>query len=121
MNIKAGIHATLSDFDKSLDDNELYNEYSDIVLRSFPFDQIITEIRNLIAECGLKRLVVFFDDFSELKFVDQRLFVDVILAPLNNASNEAVKLKIAGYLDEYITVGSTRRKLIQSVLISQPI
>lgn len=29
--------------------------------------------------------------------MDQRLFVDVVLAPLNNASNERVKLKIAGY------------------------
>jgi hypothetical protein len=96
-NIKAGANASLSDFDKSLDDSEIYNEYSDVVLRSFPFDEIITEIRDLLAECGLKRLVVFFDDFSELKFVDQRLFVDVILAPLNNSSNEAIKLKIAGY------------------------
>jgi hypothetical protein len=94
---KAGAHASLSDFDKSLDDSELYQEYSDVVLRSFPFDEIISEIRDLLEESGLKRLVVFFDDFSELNFLDQRLFVDVVLAPLNNSSNEAVKLKIAGY------------------------
>ena len=94
---KATAHATLSDFDKSLDDNELYNEYSDVVLRSFPFDSIIGEIRGLVDECGLSRLVVFFDDFSELSLVDQRLFVDIVLAPLNNSSNESIKLKIAGY------------------------
>jgi hypothetical protein len=58
---------------------------------------IIWEVQDLLAESGLKRLVVFFDDFSELRFVDQRLFVDVVLAPLNNSSNEAIKLKIAGY------------------------
>ena len=90
-------HASLSDFDKSLDDNETYDEYSDVILRSFPFDEIITEIRDLLFESGIKRLIVFFDDFSEISFVDQRLFVDVILAPLNNSSNEAIKLKIAGY------------------------
>jgi DNA-binding transcriptional ArsR family regulator len=90
-------HASLSDFEKSLDDSEIYNEYSDVILRSFPFDEIISEIRDLLDEVTLKRLVVFFDDFSELNFVDQRLFVDVVLAPLNNASNEAIKLKIAGY------------------------
>jgi DNA-binding MarR family transcriptional regulator len=95
--VKAGLHASLSDFDKSLDDSELYNEYSDVMLRSFPFDEIILEIRDLLDEAALKRLVVFFDDFSELNFVDQRLFVDVVLAPLNNSTNEAVKLKIAGY------------------------
>ena len=96
-NAKVGINASHSDFEKSLDDRELYQEYSDIVLKSFPFDEIITEIRDLLEESDLKRLVVFFDDFSELNFLDQRLFVDVVLAPLNNSSNEAVKLKIAGY------------------------
>ncbi|OCH57495.1 transcriptional regulator, partial [Vibrio cyclitrophicus] len=86
-----------SDFDKTLDDSEIYNEYSDVVLKSFPFSEIIEEIQTLNKEAGLIRTVVFFDDFSELNFVDQRLFVDVILAPLNNSSNEAVKLKVAGY------------------------
>ncbi|MEO8767434.1 MAG: hypothetical protein ABI363_03715 [Nitrosospira sp.] len=88
---------SLSDFDKTLDDNEIYNEYSDVVIRSFPFNDILNEIRTLLSESDLTRLVVFFDDFSELNFLDQRLFVDVVLSPLNNSSNEAVKLKVAGY------------------------
>ncbi|MCW5297442.1 transcriptional regulator [Herbaspirillum lusitanum] len=86
-----------SDFDKTLDDNDVYNEYSDIVIRSFPFNEILFEIKTILAESGLTRLVIFFDDFSELKLLDQRLFVDVILSPLNNSSNESVKLKVAGY------------------------
>lgn len=45
----------------------------------------------------MRRLVVFFDDFSELTWLNQRLFVDVILAPLNNASGENVKVKVAAY------------------------
>ena len=91
------VHASMRDFDKSLDDREMYNEYSDVVLRTFPFEEIIKEVQDLLAESALRRLVIFFDDFSELNLVDQRLFVDVVLAPLNNSSNEAVKLKIAGY------------------------
>jgi hypothetical protein len=91
------VHASMSDFDKSLDDREIYNEYSDVVLRTFPFEEIIREVQDLLSESALRRLVIFFDDFSELKLVDQRLFVDVVLAPLNNSSNEAIKLKIAGY------------------------
>lgn len=86
-----------TDFDKTLDDTEIYDEYSDVIMRSFPFAEIIEEIKTLISEAGLIRLVVFFDDFSELKFVDQRLFVDVVLTPLNNSSNETIKLKIAAY------------------------
>jgi len=91
------LNASLSDFDKTLDDSDIYNEYSDVVLKSFPFSEIIEEIKIIISEAGLIRLVAFFDDFSELGFVDQRLFVDVVLSPLNNSSNEAVKLKVAGY------------------------
>jgi hypothetical protein len=95
----ASINAELSasEFEKTLDDQELYREYSDVVVKSFPFYEIITEIRALVEEAQLQRIVIFFDDFSELKLVDQKLFVDVVLAPLNNASNEAIKLKIAGY------------------------
>ncbi|WP_342618212.1 PHD finger domain-containing protein [Rhodoferax sp. GW822-FHT02A01] len=84
-------------FEKSLEDQELYEEYSDVVLKSFPFYEIIRDIRELLEEAQLQRVVIFFDDFSELKLVDQKLFVDVVLSPLNNASNEAIKLKVAGY------------------------
>lgn len=86
-----------SDFDKTLDDSEIYNEYADVVLKSFPFNRIIEEIQILLAEAGLVKLFAFFDDFSELSFIDQRLFVDVILSPLNNSSNDSIKLKIAAY------------------------
>lgn len=95
--VSGDITESLSDFDKTLDDSDVYNEYSDVVLKSFPFSEIIQDIQSLISGAGLVRLVAFFDDFSELSFIDQRLFVDVVLSPLNNSSNEAVKLKVAGY------------------------
>lgn len=94
---KAQSSASVSDFEKTLEDKEVYQEYSEIVLRSFPFSELLEEIRLILSSSGLKRLVIFFDDFSELGIVDQRLFVDVILAPLNNSSGELVKLKVAGY------------------------
>ncbi|MCG8316501.1 MAG: winged helix DNA-binding protein [Pseudomonadales bacterium] len=97
MELSAEASGSLSDFDKTLDDSDIYNEYSDVVLKSFPFGEILDEIQILISEAGLVRLVAFFDDFSELALVDQRLFVDVVLSPLNNSSNETVKLKVAGY------------------------
>lgn len=84
-------------FDESIADNEVYQEYADAILRSFPFQSLLTEIKGLLAGVGLTRLFVFFDDFSELAWVDQKLFVDVVLSPLNNASNEVIKLKVAGY------------------------
>jgi len=84
-------------FDESIADNELYREYADAVLRSFPFQDLLARIRELLAGVNLVRLFVFFDDFSELAWIEQKLFVDVILSPLNNASDETVKLKVAGY------------------------
>lgn len=89
--------ASTEDFEEALRDQDTYVEYADAVLRSFPFAAILDDIKTLLSESGLKRLVVFFDDFSELTWIDQKLFVDVILAPLNNGSDERVKLKIAGY------------------------
>lgn len=83
--------------DETLSDNELYLEYSDALLRTFPFAKIIEQIKDLLDEVGMTRLIVFFDDFSEVLYLNQRLFVDVILAPLNNSSDERIKLKIAGY------------------------
>jgi hypothetical protein len=80
-------------FDESIADNEIYQEYADAVLRSFPFQQLLDRIRELLAGVGLVRLFVFFDDFSELAWIEQKLFVDVILSPLNNASDETIKLK----------------------------
>ncbi len=84
-------------FDESIGESDLYQAYSDIVLRSFPFQEILAKIKELLAGVELKRLFVFFDDFSELSWVEQKLFVDVILSPLNNSSDETVKLKVAGY------------------------
>lgn len=95
LNVEAA--GSMADFDKTLDDTDIYNEYSEVVYKSFPFDKIIDEIKTLLSESGLSRLFAFFDDFSELNFIDQRLFVDVVLSPLNNSSNESIKLKIAAY------------------------
>jgi DNA-binding MarR family transcriptional regulator len=86
-----------SAFEETLADAEIYQSYSDAVLRSFPYAEIIGEIKALLTEIGMARLITFFDDFSELTWLNQRLFVDVILAPLNNASEENIKLKVAAY------------------------
>ncbi|MDD3814973.1 MAG: hypothetical protein PHZ02_10030 [Desulfocapsaceae bacterium] len=73
--------ATLSDFDKTLEDAEVYKEYSEVILQAYPFAELLNEIKDLLDEARMARLVVFFDDFSELNFLDQKLFVDVVLAP----------------------------------------
>jgi hypothetical protein len=95
--IDASAETSAEDINEAIADQEIYQEYSDAILRSFPFAAIIEDIKDLLNEAGMTRVVCFFDDFSELAWPDQKLFVDVILAPLNNASDERIKLKIAGY------------------------
>jgi hypothetical protein len=95
--MSGSVSTELTALDEALSDNKVYESYSDAVLRSFPFSDILNEIKSLLEDLDLKRLIIFFDDFSEITWSDQRLFVDVILAPLNNSSDERVKLKIAGY------------------------
>lgn len=97
INLTGNLSSEISALEEALTDNKVYESYSDAVLRSFPFSDILNEIKQLLEGLGLKRLIIFFDDFSEITWSDQRLFVDVILSPLNNSSDERVKLKIAGY------------------------
>lgn len=101
ISLKNGLGASIaaSDFEELLSDNETYEEYSDAILHSFPFSFLLEQVKDYLFELGLNKLFVFFDDFSEINFVDQKLFVDIILAPLNNSSDERVKLKVAGYPD----------------------
>jgi hypothetical protein len=86
-----------ADLEEVLDDNEMYERYSAAVLRTFPYQEFISKLTVLLEELNFKSLILFFDDFSELSWIDQRLFVDVVLAPLNNTSGEKIKLKIAAY------------------------
>ncbi len=65
---KVNASASLSDFDKALEDAEVYKEYSEVVLQAFPFSDLLGEIKDLLEEARMTRLVVFFDDFSELNY-----------------------------------------------------
>ena len=102
-NVKVGgesglsLTSELSQFKKAMSSGEVYEEYSETLVRRYPFQEIISEIQTILDDAGMKKLFIFLDDFSEIDRLDQQLFVDVILSTLNNASNEYIKLKIAGY------------------------
>lgn len=91
------VAASYTEFNKALDGREIYEEYSDAFIKTFPFQKIILSIQHILDSLCMKKLFIFLDDFSEIDFLDQRLFVDVLLSTLNNSSNEYIKLKIAAY------------------------
>lgn len=95
--LSLGTSFKTEDVEELLDDDEIYEKYSRAILRTFPYQEFIKKLTCLLCELSFSSLVIFFDDFSELSWIEQRLFVDVVLAPLNNTSDEKIKLKIAAY------------------------
>jgi hypothetical protein len=73
------------------------SEYSAVLLREFDIKSLIYELRAILSAADIRHLYVFVDDFSELPREAMATVVDVLLAPLNNWSEELVKLKIAAY------------------------
>ncbi|MDA3869665.1 MAG: transcriptional regulator [Gammaproteobacteria bacterium] len=97
LDAKVNTEVKTEDLEEILDDSDIYKKYSSAILRTFPYQEFIKKLSILLEELSFECLVIFFDDFSELSWIDQRLFVDVVLAPLNNTSNEKIKLKVAAY------------------------
>ncbi|XAP77793.1 hypothetical protein ABC955_14620 [Citromicrobium bathyomarinum] len=72
-------------------------EEASFILRTLNITGILENLQELLATIGVKTLYVFIDDFSELPQHAMEIFVDSVLGPLNNWSNELVKFKIACY------------------------
>lgn len=82
---------------KSNINNKLVEDYSSILLKCFDPVTIWTNIRRLLTSIGIKYVIVCLDDFSEIEESSMKIFVDNIIAPLNNWSEEYFKFKIAAY------------------------
>ncbi len=77
--------------------DEIENELSSVLLQVFQIKEIISEIKDLLKILKIDHLYILLDDFSEIDDAAIRRFVDVIVAPLNNWSDEFIKFKIAAY------------------------
>jgi hypothetical protein len=73
------------------------SEFSTILLRTIDIKVLIARLKEILTPLGIKHLIVFVDDFSELPLAAMESVVDVLLAPLNNWSQELVKFKVAAY------------------------
>jgi DNA-binding MarR family transcriptional regulator len=93
--VSAGAEASTENTGKSVD--KTGDDFSRVLLRTFNIKGLIGELAELLAEIGITRLYIFIDDFSELPEEAMTVFVDSILAPLNNWSNELIKFKVAAY------------------------
>ncbi|KAB0520332.1 MarR family transcriptional regulator [Pseudomonas extremorientalis] len=71
--------------------------YSDILISVFDIKDLLTKLKTILSNLGVRHLYILVDDFSELPEDAMRVVVDLLLAPLNNWSEEFVKLKVAAY------------------------
>ncbi len=76
---------------------ELEETFTNVFLQIFQIKEYIDEIKAILKEVNIKNIVVLLDDFSEIDDSAIKVFVDVVLAPLNNWSEEFIKLKVAAY------------------------
>ena len=73
------------------------NQYSEILLRVFNVNELLNRLKTLLGRLGISQLFLFIDDFSELPEPAMRVVVETVLAPMNNWSDELIKLKVAAY------------------------
>lgn len=73
------------------------NDFSSVFLKVFQIKEIITAIKETLSILKIRHLYILLDDFSEIDDQSIKTFVDVILAPLNNWSDEFIKFKVAAY------------------------
>lgn len=92
------------------------SEYADLLLNVFNPADLIGKLKSVLQKAGIRHLFVLVDDFSELPMDSMRAVVDVLLSPLNNLSDEFIKLKIAAYPGR-IYLGSIDRTKIDEVYL----
>ena len=93
--IKADVGMDIKKSDKIALENE--DSFSSVFLQVFQIKEVITGIKEALAILDIRHLYILLDDFSEIEDESIITFVDVILAPLNNWSEEFIKFKVAAY------------------------
>ena len=96
---KAGLDLSdeSSESNGTLTSTELEEGFSSIFLQVFQIKTFIEDIKEILKSVNIRHIVVLLDDFSEIEDYALKTFVDVVLAPLNNWSDEFIKFKIAAY------------------------
>lgn len=82
-------------------DEEETLESSQYVVRNFNFHKFALALKEAVAKMGVRRIVIFVDDYSELAAPAQEVLMDKVIQPLETASAEFVKFKIAAYPGKY--------------------
>lgn len=64
------------------------SNYSEVLIRTLNIKELLVRLKQLLSNLGIRHLYILIDDFSELPQEAMEVVVDVLLAPLNNWSDE---------------------------------
>ncbi|MFI3213803.1 MAG: hypothetical protein R3Y24_10710 [Eubacteriales bacterium] len=95
--INVGTMASLNEELVSITSGNKENFFNSVFLQVFEIKSVIEEISDILSKMQVTRLVLLLDDVSEIEYSAMQTFIDTIVAPLNNWSNEFVKFKVAFY------------------------
>ncbi len=85
----------------NISEKHLAKEFSKVFIKVFQISDLIQKIKSILEIIGIKHLYILLDDFSEIDNFALKNFVNIILAPLNNNSEEFIKFKVAAYPGRY--------------------
>ena len=93
--VDTGLNGEIS---SGTENNQVFEtEFTNVLLKVFEVKTIISELQDILKAIGISHLVIMLDDVSEIDGIALKMFIDTVVAPLNNWSNEFVKFKIAFY------------------------
>ncbi len=93
-NASAKLSGSVSVEEAASDSKE--HDYSQLLMRVIGINDVIDELKAVLAAVDIKYLYVFLDDFSELPEDAMHVLVDSLISPLSRWS-EFIKFKIAAY------------------------
>ncbi|MDR5588015.1 hypothetical protein [Clostridium aquiflavi] len=82
---------------KNSTSEEEMKQFSALLLRHFSIKEYMEKISSELKSLDIMKVHIFLDDFSEIDFEAQQVFVNTILAPLNNWSEKFFRFKIGSY------------------------
>ncbi|MFW1761970.1 hypothetical protein [Acinetobacter calcoaceticus] len=105
----AGLDISLKNINNEKSSNK--DQYSKTLISVFDINGFIDKIKKIMLNIKIKKVFVLLDDFSEIDDPDINTFVDAVLMPLNNWSEQFFVFKIAAYPHRYYLGGIDQSKI----------
>lgn len=98
VNIGIGKDPKLDLKTEQIKNGKIKEEFQNIFLNFLNIKSLLIDnLFGIKESLGIKHLYIYLDDFSEIDYDAQTIFIDWFIAPLNNLSENFIKFKIATY------------------------